>query len=61
MLGGGGTAAARAAVVLNAAAALYVAGIASDYDGGVGAAARALDRGDGLRALQRLRAVYREA
>jgi anthranilate phosphoribosyltransferase len=58
VLGGGGTPAARAAIVLNAAAALYVGGVASSYDDGIGAATRALERGDGIRALERLRAVY---
>jgi anthranilate phosphoribosyltransferase len=60
VLGGGGAPGARAAVLLNAAAALYVAGIARSYEEGVAAATRALDRGDGLRALERLRAAYRD-
>jgi anthranilate phosphoribosyltransferase len=59
VLSGGGPDAARAAIVLNAAAALYVGGVAASYDEGVAAARRALERGDGLRALERLRAVYR--
>jgi anthranilate phosphoribosyltransferase len=59
VLSGGGAPAARAAIVLNAAAALYVGGLADDYDAAIGAASRALERGDGLRALERLRGVYR--
>ena len=58
VLAGGGSPGARAAVLLNAAAALYVAGIAESYDEGLAAATRALDRGDGMRALDRLRAAY---
>jgi anthranilate phosphoribosyltransferase len=60
VLAGRGPRGARAAVLLNTAAALYVAGIADSYDAGLGAATRALDRGDGLRALERMRAAYRE-
>jgi anthranilate phosphoribosyltransferase len=58
VLSGSGTAGARAAVVLNAAAALYVAGIVTSYGDGIDAALAALSAGDGLRALDRLRAVY---
>ncbi|MBV9879852.1 MAG: hypothetical protein JO180_05110, partial [Gemmatirosa sp.] len=58
VLSGRGTPAARAAVLLNAGAALYVAGTADTFDDGIAAATRALDRGDGMRALERLRAVY---
>jgi anthranilate phosphoribosyltransferase len=58
VLSGGGPAGARAAVVLNAAAALYVAGCAPTFPAGVEAAAAALASGAGLRALDRLRAVY---
>jgi anthranilate phosphoribosyltransferase len=47
--------AARAAVLLNAAAALYVAGAAPNYEEGVVMAERALDAGTGLDALERLR------
>ncbi|AHG90904.1 Anthranilate phosphoribosyltransferase [Gemmatirosa kalamazoonensis] len=61
VLAGGGPAGAQAAVVLNAAAALYVAGIADSYADGIGAARRALERGDGLRALDRMRAAYGDA
>jgi anthranilate phosphoribosyltransferase len=45
-------------VILNAGAALYVGGLAPTYADGVAAATRALDRGDGARALERLRRVY---
>jgi anthranilate phosphoribosyltransferase len=59
VLGGGGTPGATAAVVLNAAAALYVAGVASDYREGLDRARAALEAGAGLRALDALRRVYR--
>jgi anthranilate phosphoribosyltransferase len=58
VLRGGGPAGARAAVVLNAAAALYVAGVAASYPDGVARAAAAIDDGAGRRALDRLRAAY---
>ena len=58
VLSGHGAPGARAAVLLNAAAALYVAGEVASYEDGVAAATRALERGDGMRALERLRAVY---
>ena len=45
----------RAAVALNAGAALYVAGLADTYEQGVEMAEAVLDRGGGLRALERLR------
>ncbi|MBC7791920.1 MAG: anthranilate phosphoribosyltransferase [Anaerolineae bacterium] len=45
----------RAAVILNAGAALYVAGAAHDLPAGVESANRALGRGEGIRALERLR------
>ena len=57
VLAGRGADAARAAVLLNAAAALYVAGIASDYGTGVEIARAALDEGRGVDALRRLRAA----
>ena len=59
VLAGGGPAGARAAVVLNAAAALYVAGVAGSYTDGLARAARAIDDGAGRAALERLRTVYR--
>jgi anthranilate phosphoribosyltransferase len=58
VLAGRGARGARAAVILNAGAALYVGGLAPSYADGVAAATRALDRGDGARALDRLRRVY---
>jgi anthranilate phosphoribosyltransferase len=58
VLRGGGPAGARAAVILNAAAALYVAGVAASYADGVARAAAAIDDGAGLLALGRLRAAY---
>lgn len=53
-----GRAAARAAVVMNAAAAIYVSGNVSTYSEGVAAARTALDDGEGIRALDRLRSAY---
>lgn len=58
VVSGGGARGARAAVALNVAAALYIAGVVDSYDAGVDAALHALDRGDGLRALNGLRAIY---
>src|SRR5687768_9452825 len=58
VLGGGGPEGARAAVVLNAAAAIYVSGLAPDYAASVHVAREALDAGRGLDALDRLRAAY---
>lgn len=49
---------AHAAVVMNAAAAIYVSGKVATYAEGVAAARSALDRGEGLRALERLRSSY---
>ena len=48
---------ATAAVVLNAAAAIYVAGKVSTFDDGVAAAREVIQRQDGLKALERLRAA----
>ena len=58
VLSGKGSRAARGAVVLNAAAALYVAGKAKDMREGVAAAEQALDKGAGMKALERLRTAY---
>lgn len=58
VLAGDGPAGARAAVVLNAAAAVYVAGMAPDYGAAVETARDGLGRGVGLQALERLRAAY---
>lgn len=58
-LAGESNRAVRAAVVLNAAAALYVAGMAADIGAGVERAEQALDAGAGLHALEKLRAAYR--
>jgi anthranilate phosphoribosyltransferase len=58
VLAGGGARGARAAVVLNAAAALYVAGVAASFADGVGRAEHAIDSGAGRRALDLLRAAY---
>ena len=57
VLGGRGPRGARAAVVLNAGAALYVAGLSGSYADGVARAEGAIDSGDGLAALYRLRAA----
>lgn len=45
---------ATAAVVLNAAAALYVGGVAASYEAGIGQAEAALQAGAGMEALERL-------
>jgi anthranilate phosphoribosyltransferase len=50
--------AAGAAVVLNAAAAIYVSGRAGSYGESVGIAREALEHGEGLAALERLRNAY---
>ena len=47
-----------AAVVLNAAAAIYLAELAPSYEGSVALARQALEAGEGMRALERLRAAY---
>ena len=52
---------AGAAVVLNAAAALYIAGVATSFDEGVSQAQKALEEGRGALALERLRTAVREA
>ena len=58
VLAGRGAPGARAAVALNAAAAIYVAGLAADYAAAVGVAREALDAGRGLDALEKLKAAY---
>jgi anthranilate phosphoribosyltransferase len=58
VLGGGGPRGARAAVVLNAAAALYVGGLAPSIGQGVSIATAALEAGEGKAALERLRRAY---
>lgn len=60
-LGGKSNRAARGAVVLNAAAALYVGGLAKTYEQGVERAEHALEMGVGLEALERLRVAYAQA
>lgn len=54
VLRGEGRGAARAAVALNAAAAIYVAGVAPTYGDAVERAVRALDDGAGMAALERM-------
>ncbi|HEY0972411.1 MAG TPA: anthranilate phosphoribosyltransferase [Gemmatimonadales bacterium] len=61
VLTGQGTAGARAAVILNAAAALYVGGVARSYEEAVSTARDAVAAGVGLQALERMRAAYTEA
>jgi anthranilate phosphoribosyltransferase len=56
VLGGAGPAGAEAAVVLNAAAAIYVGGIAGDFGQSLAVAREALGSGAGRAALERLRA-----
>ena len=58
VLAGRSNKAARGAVVLNAAAALYVAGRAESLERGVELAEDALSGGEGMKALERLRAAY---
>ena len=58
VLDGGGPAGARAAVLLNAAAAIYVGGLAPTFGAGVELARNALDQKVGLRALDRLRQAF---
>jgi len=58
VLAGEGTPAATAAVELNAAAALYVADVVSDFAAGVSMAREGLASGAGLAALERLRQAY---
>ncbi len=60
-LGGKSNRAARGAVVLNAAAALYVGGLAKTYEQGVERAEGALEMGVGLQALERLRVAFAPA
>jgi anthranilate phosphoribosyltransferase len=55
VLGGEAPLAARNAVVLNAAAAIYVGGVATDFGEAAGMAARALDSGAAAAVLARLR------
>ena len=57
VLSGRGTPGATAAVVLNAAAAVYVGGLAKDFDGAVERARAAMDARAGVAALDRLRAA----
>ena len=54
---GAGDSAGAAAVLLNAAAAIYVAGVARTYDDGLARAREALGSGSARRALERLRAA----
>jgi anthranilate phosphoribosyltransferase len=58
VLEGHGAPGATAAVLLNAAAALYVGGVAVSYDDGIAAADAALRAGKGLEALDRLRRAF---
>lgn len=60
LLEGGGPAAARDAVALNAGAALYVGGSASSFGSGVKRAREALEAGEGIVALERLRSATDE-
>ena len=55
ILSGGGTPGGRASVVLNAAAAVYLSGLARSYDEGFEVASAALAAGKGAVALERLR------
>ena len=58
VLSGAGAPGARAAVVLNAAAAVYVAGLAADYGSAIEVTTTALEAGRGMEALERLRGAY---
>ena len=55
VLDGSDRSGARSAVLLNAAAAIYVSGIADSFAEGLRAAALAIDSGKALRALTALR------
>ena len=57
VLSGGGTPGGRASVLLNAAAAIYLSGLARSYDEGFEVASEALAAGKGAAALERLRAA----
>jgi anthranilate phosphoribosyltransferase len=61
VLSGEGPAGARAAVLLNAAAAIYVSGIATTLSDALAKAREALDAGAGAQALRRLRDAYHAA
>ncbi|HEX5581618.1 MAG TPA: anthranilate phosphoribosyltransferase [Gemmatimonadaceae bacterium] len=61
VLAGRGSAGAQAAVALNAAAALYVAGVVASYEEGVKRAREALAAGAGAEALDRMREAYAAA
>lgn len=61
VLAGEGPAGARSAVLLNAAAAIYVGGVASTLGDALEMAREALDSGAGRRALERLRGAYQAA
>lgn len=61
VLEGRGPAGAAAAVVLNAAAAILVSGLESDYAAAVARARAALGAGRGREALERMRRAYRDA
>ncbi|HWJ22021.1 MAG TPA: anthranilate phosphoribosyltransferase [Gemmatimonadaceae bacterium] len=50
--------AAKAAIVLNAAAAIYVAGLATDFDDGVARALASVEGGAAMHALTRLRSAF---
>jgi anthranilate phosphoribosyltransferase len=59
VLTGNGPRGATAAVVLNAAAAIYVSGLAKTYDESVAVANEAVSSGAGVEALERLRRAAR--
>ena len=59
VLSGEANAGATAAVILNAAAAIYVSGLARTYDAAVELARGTIEDGEGLRALERLRTAFR--
>lgn len=61
ILAGRGPAGARVAVALNAAAALYAAGLAHDFPAGLDLATQALNDGAGAQALDRMRSAYTAA
>ncbi len=58
VLAGGGPTGAKAAVELNAAAAIYLSGMAVSYYEGVTRAREAMAAGAGIATLEKLRAVY---
>lgn len=58
VLAGAGAKGARAAVILNAAAAIYVSGLVSDYQSAIAAATKSIDSGSAREVLESLRRAH---